>query len=79
MKREPKPGMVVIHRTGGAAVIERAKDDGSGWWLCGGSGLSKQAFASDDWKLIDAVTWRRLWDLPDEEATSPNSSLSPEP
>lgn len=61
---EPKPGMAVIHRSGNVNILESRKSAASptpGWWLTYGGGLSDDALASADWRLLDEDALRLLF------------------
>lgn len=44
-----RPGQVIVHRTGGPIVLDKRKDDNSGWWTVGSGGLADSVWASGDW------------------------------
>ncbi len=49
------PGTRVRHRrTGSLLVIDRRKEDDSGWWNTDGSGFSDHALTLPDWEILDA-------------------------
>ncbi len=63
----PKSGMAVIHRSGSAHILDRRKIEGGGWWLMDRAGLSDDALASDNWRLLDEEALRLLF--PNGEGT----------
>lgn len=47
-----EPGTVVRHRTGGDAILDRRKEDDSGWWIRDGGGLADFVWESGDWSVV---------------------------
>jgi len=73
-------GTVLRHRDGDAVVIQRRKDDNSGWWLYGMGGLDDRALTSGDWfyvapSVTDLVTRFDRAVLADIEARNPGIDL----
>lgn len=72
------PGIVVMHRSGDIAIIDRRKEDDSGWWCKNGGGLADRVIADGDWLVLTpehitflfaAEAWRRASSSPTEEPT----------
>jgi hypothetical protein len=64
--RSLKCGDVVLHRDGGIAVLERRKEDGTGWWLVASGGLADYVLDGPHWVVL---TKRRLRSLFEELTT----------
>lgn len=60
-------GDLAVHKSGDVVILDRRKDDDTGWWLDRHGGLADVALAGPDWVLVkryvarDAVSkgWRR--------------------
>lgn len=51
--RTLEPGTTVRHRlTGSKAVLDRRKEDDSGWWLRGHGGLTDSVWDHGDWQVV---------------------------
>jgi len=57
-----RAGMVLIHRSGGAAILRNRKEDDSGWWIEGHGGLDDRTALGGDWIVLTRARAERLFD-----------------